>query len=100
MLPPSIDQVARGVSITTKEYPVKKAELFGSLASRQGKAGSDVDLLIEFTTPRISLLTLDSLKYRLEELLGTEVDVIYGSLFKDSMIEIDKIDKKFSVHGA
>jgi predicted nucleotidyltransferase len=94
---PSIEQVASGVSIAAKEYPIKKAELFGSLASGQGKAGSDVDLLIEFTIPRVSLLTLNSLKYRLEELLGTKVDVIHGPLPKDSMIQIEK---KVSVYGA
>ena len=65
----------------------------------RGEAGpdSDVDLLVEFTTPRVSLLTLNGVKYRLEELLGTEVDVVHGPLPKSSILEIDK---RISVYGA
>ena len=68
---PSIDQIVKGISIVAQEYPIKKAELFGSLARGQGRPDSDVDLLVEFTTPRVSLLTLNGVKYRLEELLGS-----------------------------
>ena len=56
---PSIDQIVKGISIVAQEYPIKKAELFGSLARGQGRPDSDVDLLVEFTTPRVSLLTLN-----------------------------------------
>lgn len=94
---PSIEQIAKGLSIVAQEYPIKKAELFGSLARGEGRPSSDVDLLIEFLTPRVSLLTLNSVKYRLEELLGAEVDVIHGPLPKDSMIEIDK---RISIYGS
>ena len=95
---PSIDQIIKGVSIVAQEYPnIKKAELFGSLARGQGRADSDVDLLIEFTTPQVSLLTLNGVKYRLEELLGSEVDVIHSPIPKDSLLEIDK---RISVYGA
>ena len=95
---PSIEQIVKGVSIVAREYPnIKKAELFGSLARGQGRPDSDVDLLVEFTTPRVSLLTLNGVKYRLEELLGTEVDVVHGPLPKSSMLEIDK---RISVYGA
>ena len=83
---PSIDQIVKGISIVAQEYPIKKAELFGSLARGQGRPDSDVDLLVEFTTPRVSLLTLNGVKYRLEELLGTEVDVVHGPLPKSSKI--------------
>ena len=86
---PSIDQIVKGISIVAQEYPIKKAELFGSLARGQGRPDSDVDLLVE--------LTLNGVKYRLEELLGTEVDVVHGPLPKSSMLEIDK---RISVYGA
>ncbi len=95
---PSIDQIIRGVSIVAQEYPnIKKAELFGSLARGQGHADSDVDLLIEFTTPRVSLLTLNGVKNRLEELLGSKVDVVHSPIPKDSLLEIDQ---RISVYGA
>lgn len=86
----TIEQISGGVSRAAREYPIKKAELFGSYANGNSREDSDVDLLMEFHTPRVSLLTLNSLKYRLEELLKTEVDVIHGPLEADSLLEIDR----------
>lgn len=86
----SIEQITDSVAVAAQEYPIKKAELFGSYANGNSTQGSDVDLLLEFTTPRISLLTLNNVKYRLEELLQTPVDVIHGPLPDGSMIEIDR----------
>ena len=74
-----------------KEYPITKAELFGSYAEGTNHEKSDVDLLVEFVTSAVSLLTLNSLKYRLEELLDTEVDVIHGPVESGSMLEIGKV---------
>ena len=49
-----------------------------------------MDLLLEFQSPRISLLTLSAIKYRLEDILKTDVDVIHGPLAPDSLIVIDR----------
>lgn len=68
----------------------KNAELFGSYANGTNRPDSDVDLLLEFKSPRISLLTLSAIKYRLEDILKTDVDVIHGPLTPDSMIVIDR----------
>ena len=70
--------------------PDQKAELFGSYANGTNRPDSDVDLLLEFQSPRISLLTLSAIKYRLEDILKTDVDVIHGPLTPDSMIVIDR----------
>lgn len=86
----TIEQIRDGVSCAAREYPIKKAELFGSYANGCSREDSDVDLLMEFHTPRVSLLTLNNLKYRLEELLKTEVDVVHGPLTADSFLEIDR----------
>lgn len=86
----TIEQISGGVSQAAREYPIKKVELFGSYANGNSREDSDVDLLMEFHTPRVSLLTLNSLKYRLEELLKTEVDVVHGPLEADSLLEIDR----------
>jgi len=86
----TLEQISSGVSRAAREYPIKKAELFGSYANGNCREDSDVDLLMEFHTPRVSLLTLNSLKYRLEELLKTEVDVVHGPLPVDSFLEIDR----------
>lgn len=86
----SIEEIIESVAITAQEYSIKKAELFGSYANGSNTPNSDVDLLVEFTTPSVSLLTLNSVKYRLEELLQASVDVIHGPLSNGSMIEIDR----------
>ncbi|MBR1568923.1 MAG: nucleotidyltransferase domain-containing protein [Lachnospiraceae bacterium] len=86
----TIDQIANGVAEVSKEYPLRKVELFGSYANGNNTADSDVDLLVEFVNPRVSLLTLAALKYRLEELLGTDVDVVHGPLEEDCMLEVDR----------
>lgn len=93
----SEQQIKDSVSIVAKEYPIKRVDLFGSYASGNNHQNSDVDLLVEFHTDRVSLLTLNSVKYRLEELLGTDVDLIHGPLPKDSMI---KVDRRIPLYGA
>ena len=93
----SLEQIKDGISIIATEYPIKKAELFGSYANGSNRSDSDVDLLVEFTTPQVSLLTINSMKYRLEELLNVDVDVVHGPLSADSMIEVDR---RISLYGA
>ena len=85
-----IQKIKDGVRLAAQEYPIKKAELFGSYANGTNRPDSDVDLLQEFQSPRISLLTLSAIKYRLEDILKTDVDVIHGPLTPDSMIVIDR----------
>ena len=92
----SEQQIKDSVSIVAKEYPIKRVDLFGSYASGNNHQNSDVDLLVEFHTDRVSLLTLNSVKYRLEELLVTDVDLINGPLPKDSMI---KADRRIPLYG-
>ncbi len=93
----SIEKIIDSVAIIAQEYPIKKANLFGSYANGNNTPDSDVDILVEFTTPRVSLLTLNSVKFRLEELLQASVDVVHGPLADGSMIEIDK---SIQVYGA
>lgn len=92
-----LSAIRESVSVAALEYPIKKAELFGSYAEGCSRPDSDVDLLIEFLSPRVSLLTLSALQYRLEELLNTRVDVVHGPLPVDCMLEIGR---KVSVYGA
>ncbi len=93
----TVQQIADGVSVASREYPLRKVELFGSYASGKNTAQSDVDLLVEFMQPRVSLLTINAMKYRLEELLGTDVDIVHGPLPADSMLEIDR---RIPLYGA
>ncbi len=93
----TVQQIADSVHVASQEYPLRKVELFGSYASGLNKPQSDVDLLVEFSQPRVSLLTLSSLKFRMEELLGTDVDIIHGPLPEGSLLEIDR---RIPLYGA
>ena len=93
----TMQQIRAGVSLVAQEYPIKKAELFGSYASGTNHADSDVDLLLEFHTSSVSLLMLNKIKYRLEDILQTDVDFVHGPLSEDCMLEIDR---RVSLYGA
>lgn len=86
----SVQQIMDGVHVASREYPLKKVELFGSYANGKNTPQSDVDLLVEFSQPSVSLLTISALKFRMEELLGTDVDIVHGPLPEDSMLEVDR----------
>ena len=87
----TVQKIEDCVRVASREYPLRKVELFGSYASGKNTPQSDVDLLVEFVQPRVSLLTLNALKLRMEELLGTEVDIVHGPLPEDSMLEVDRM---------
>ena len=93
----TVQQIADSVHTASQEYPLRKVELFGSYADGRNTQQSDVDLLVEFAQPRVSLLTLNSLKFRMEELLDTDVDIVHGPLPKGSMLEIER---RIPLYGA
>lgn len=74
------------VSEIAQEYDVKRITLFGSYADGRNTPRSDIDLIVEFNSENVSLLTIASLKYKLEELLGIDVDVIHAPLDKGAII--------------
>ncbi|MGN0164106.1 MAG: nucleotidyltransferase family protein [Candidatus Ornithomonoglobus sp.] len=86
----TIKQIETAAVTAAKEFPIKSISLFGSYANGKNTPQSDVDLLVEFTKP-ITLITLCSLKLRMEELLGTSVDVIHAPVSEESIIKIDKV---------
>lgn len=87
----TIDAIQSAVLDVVKEYPtITKVTLFGSRASGNNREDSDIDLLIEFTTDSISLITLSSIRYALEDRLSLPVDVIHGPLRSDDMLEVEK----------
>ena len=86
----TIDELKENISEVVKDYLVTKVTLFGSRARGDNRPDSDVDLLCEFVTPSVSLLTLSGLKIDLEDKLGLPVDVIHGPINDDVMIKIDK----------
>ena len=93
----SLQKIIDNMAVVAQEYPIERAELFGSYANGQSTAASDVDIIMEFTTPQVSLLMLNNVKYRLEELLQTRVDLVHGPLPAGSLLEIDR---RITLYGA
>ena len=87
----TIKQISDAAETVAKEFPILSISLFGSYADGRNTPNSDVDLLIEFKNVHVSLLTLISIKYRFEDLLGVSVDVIHAPIPKDSILEINKV---------
>ena len=86
----TIEDIKKVIEKIAPEYNLKKVTLFGSRANGNFREDSDVDLIVEFTTYSVSLLKIFSLKYKLEELLKVEVDIVHGPIEADDMIEIEK----------
>lgn len=86
----NIQEIKTQVDLVAKEFPIKKVDLFGSFANGTATQNSDVDFLVEFDMECISLITLSSLKLRLEELLEAPVDVVHAPLSEDSIITIER----------
>ena len=83
---PEIEDIRRDVKALADQYAIKHISLFGSYAEGKQTKASDIDLLVEFLDPAVSLLTISSLKLDLEERLGIPVDVLHAPLPKDAMI--------------
>jgi len=85
------DEIRSAVAKTAEAHPIKSVFYFGSYADGRATSESDLDLLIEFHKPRISLLVLSAIKIDLEEQLKIPVDVIHAPLPEDSLIEPQKV---------
>lgn len=72
-------------------YALRSVSIFGSYAEGRATEKSDLDLLVEFERPAVSLIRLSALKYDLEDALGLSVDVIHGPLPQDGLIQPEKL---------
>ena len=85
----TIESIQRSRLEIVKAYPIHRITLFGSRADGTNREDSDVDLIIEFSTP-ITLMTISKLRCELEEVLDVGVDIIHGPIQSTDMIEIGK----------
>ena len=86
----TIESLREQMLIAVNEFNISKIFLFGSRADGTNREDSDVDLIVEFSSP-VSLLTISALRCRLEELLGLEVDIIHGPVRDGDLIEVGKV---------
>jgi hypothetical protein len=76
-----IDEIKSKVIPILKQYDVKKAAIFGSVARGEADANSDIDILVEIEND-MSLLDFVGLKIEIEEALGKKVDLVEYSTIK------------------
>ena len=81
------DKICSAIAKTAALHPIKRVSYFGSYADNLATSKSDLDLLVEFHKPRISLFVLSAIKLELEDMLNVPVDVIHAPLPNDSLIE-------------
>jgi predicted nucleotidyltransferase len=84
------EEICQAILKVANEFSLIKASYFGSYAEGRATKGSDLDLLVEFVRPNVSLWTLAGLKYSLEDELQVPVDVIHAPLPEGAIIEIGK----------
>ena len=87
----TIKRIQSGFEKIAQEYPIKKCFLFGSYANGNATEESDLDFLIEFNTPAVSLLTISSLRNSLADEFALSVDVLHYPVPDDSLIKIDNM---------
>ncbi|MCL5981699.1 MAG: nucleotidyltransferase domain-containing protein [Firmicutes bacterium] len=73
------------------KYQVKKLSIFGSYADGNADDQSDIDMLVEFSAPNVSLLMLSDLKEQMKLLFNKDVDLIHAPIHKDSIIKINNV---------
>ena len=85
------DEICNAVAKTAERHPIKKVSYFGSYADGRATHDSDLDLLVEFDKPRVSLFTLSAINIDLEDQLKIPVDVVRAPLPDGAVIELQKM---------
>ena len=83
------ERIVEAIEKAAREFPLTKVS-YWLLCRRSGTEESDLDLLVEFEQPAVSILTVIKLKHYLEEELAKPIDVIHAPLPQGSIVEIGK----------
>ena len=84
------EKIVEAVKKAVDEFSLSRVEYFGSYADDWAAEDSDLDLLVEFTEPTISVLTIIGLKHFLEYELIKSVDIVHVPMLEGAIIEIGK----------
>ena len=71
----TLDLLSQHKDEMRRRFGVRRLALFGSHARDQAKAGSDIDVLVDFDGPATSARYF-GLQFFLEDLLGASVDLV------------------------
>ena len=100
----TIAQIQEAVSDAAKRYNdgvdqdkfIASIELFGSYAEGRATETSDIDLIVEFAQPMVSLFTLASVLDVMEQATGKPVDLVQRPFPDDMLLEIDTTVKLYA----
>jgi len=84
------EEIVKAVAKAATQFSLERVSYFGSYADGNATEESDLDVLVEFSDPPVSLLTMIGLKCYLEDELNTPVDVINSPLPKKALIKIER----------
>ena len=84
------EKICDAIGMAADKYSIKAAYYFGSYAAGRQTEESDIDLLVEFQNPFVSLFVISSLSLELESRLHVPVDVISLPLPNDTHLIIEK----------
>ena len=84
------EKICNAVNMAASKYNIKAAYYFGSYAAGREIEESDIDLLVEFQNPFVSLFVISELSLELEALLNVPVDVISLPLPEETHLIIEK----------
>ena len=79
------------------KHHIKRAGIFGSVATGNVTPGSDVDILVELGTP-ISLLDFVGIKLELEDALEKKVDLVEYEALKVGLKE-NILNEEIRIYG-
>ena len=89
------NQISEVISHIVPRYGVKSVSYFGSYANGTQTQSSDLDLLVEFRNPFISLYDLIALEMEIEDSLHIPIDIATYPPPEGSKLIIDKTVKVY-----
>jgi len=87
------DQICAAIQSVAEKYHIRNAFYFGSYARGTQTEVSDLDLLVEFSWPEMTLYDRAELLCDLEEMLNIKIDLVKLPLPVTTRLEIDKAVK-------
>lgn len=91
------EEIKKFISSISKKYDLKKVIMFGSRANDTYREDSDIDLLVEYNTPVVSMFTTVGLMQEIEERFNLPVDIVRYPIPKRG-IKL-RIDKTVPIYG-
>ena len=87
----TLEQIKDTIKEVVSKYPVKKVSVFGSFAQGNASDYSDIDFLVEFVSPNVSLFLISEIKCELESRLQRDIDLIHAPVEENSLLVIDEV---------